>query len=104
MNLSLLQETLIRAARRAVPRDEVPYAFEKRITARIRGLRIADDATLWARALWKAAVPCTTLMLLMAVVTVFSEAAPRTVETADLQTQLETTLMASVSLENDLTW
>ena len=36
MNINLLQEKLIRAARHHPPSEHVPYAFEQRIMARLR--------------------------------------------------------------------
>ena len=64
MNLELLQQKLIAAARHRAPDDQVPYAFEQRVMARLKGAVPTDDWTLWGRALWRAAIPCLAVMLL----------------------------------------
>ena len=106
MNINLLQEKLIRAARRHPPSEHVPYAFEQRIMARLRSAGPAlDRLTLWTRALWRAAIPCVVVTLLIIVWPGLSpDTSAPAVETADLGTSLESTLMASVSIENDLAW
>jgi hypothetical protein len=58
MNLAKLQETLLAAARANPPSDRVPYAFEKRIMARLTGRPELDVWAAWARLLWRAATPC----------------------------------------------
>ena len=64
-----------------------------------------DSVTLWARALWKAAIPCTLITLALgAITTSLPVSSPGVAQTADLSTDLETTLMASVSLDNDFDW
>ena len=81
MNLDDLQNKLLAAARNHPPADAVPYAFEKRIMARLGPAPAADGWTLWARALWRAAVPCVAMTLLLAV---WTAAAPVTNHDADL--------------------
>lgn len=64
MNLDTLQNKLIAAARRDTPSERVPYAFEKRIMARlVKGPHI-DLLGAWSTALWRAAVSCVAIMLL----------------------------------------
>lgn len=59
-------------AARAVPTDyRVPYAFEKRIMARLASVRIEDPLALWGQALWRGAVFCLTLTVLLAVGSTF---------------------------------
>ena len=53
MNLAELERKLIAAARANPPSDRVPYAFEKRIMARLAAWPVADSWALWARALWR---------------------------------------------------
>jgi hypothetical protein len=67
MNLETLRQKLLAAARANPPAARVPLAFEKRIMARLADRPVLDFATLWARALWRAAAPCVTLMLLLGV-------------------------------------
>lgn len=68
MKLERLRQKLIAEARANQPSGRVPYAFEKRITALISALPLPDVWTLWGRALWRAAVPCVTVMLLFGAV------------------------------------
>ena len=65
MNLNLLQSKLISSARAHAPSDRVPYAFEKRIMARLAANPLPDSLTLWAQALWRGTVPCLTLAVLI---------------------------------------
>jgi hypothetical protein len=65
MNSEKLVQKLVAAARADHPADHVPYAFEKRITARLPARSAPDFAALWARALWRAAVPCVAVPLLL---------------------------------------
>jgi len=67
MNLDHLQKKLLAAARTQLPSDRVPYAFEKRMMARLLAPPALDHWALWARALWRAAAPCVALMLLFGV-------------------------------------
>nr|MBP9901087.1 hypothetical protein [Verrucomicrobiota bacterium] len=66
MNLEPLQQKLLAAARAHPPADRVPYAFEQRIRANLSTLPPVDLAALWARALWRAAVTCVAVTLLLA--------------------------------------
>jgi hypothetical protein len=46
---------------RSLPSDErVPYAFEKRVMARIRSAR-QDVWSVWSQLMWKAALACVTI-------------------------------------------
>ncbi len=65
MNLEALQKKLLAAARAAGPDERVPYAFEKRIMARLAGAAPLDWVSLWGRALWRAAVACVGVALLL---------------------------------------
>jgi len=47
MNLVELQKKLIAAARANAPADNVPYAFEKRITALLGSRGAAQKLNLW---------------------------------------------------------
>jgi hypothetical protein len=55
------------AARAFPPADSVPYAFEKRVMANLRDQPGTDLGTLWTRMLWRAAVPCVAIMLMVSV-------------------------------------
>src|SRR5262245_63306407 len=58
MNLSELQNKLLAAARRNPPDEQVPYAFEKRIMARIAAAPKPNEWLAWTRALWVSAAAC----------------------------------------------
>jgi hypothetical protein len=58
MNLARLHGKLIAAARANPPGDQVPYAFEKRVLARLGAARAEDSWALWGRALWRGALAC----------------------------------------------
>ena len=72
MNIGELQRKLLAAARANKPSDAVPYAFEKRIMARILSRSALDGWSLWNRALWQAAAPCVALTLLLGAWTLIS--------------------------------
>lgn len=65
MNLTQLQHKLLAAARANPPADRVPYAFERRIMARLSHLPPSDQWAFWARMLWRAATPCLGVMILV---------------------------------------
>jgi len=58
MNFAQLHTKLIAAARANPPGEQVPYAFEKRVLANLRGLEVEDSWALWGRALWRSAFAC----------------------------------------------
>ena len=67
MNLAELQTKLLAAARRNTPDDQVPYAFEKRIMARLAALPQPCEWLAWSRALWFGAAACVAIALLTSV-------------------------------------
>ena len=95
MNLVELQKKLLAAARTDVPGDQVPYAFEKRITALLASRVAAENLNLWVHGLWRAAVSCVAITLLLGVWAAFN---PTTaVSTADdLSQNFDNTLLALV--------
>jgi hypothetical protein len=72
MNLENLRTKLIASARSNVPSEGVPYAFEKRVMARLRDRRAEDLWSLWAKGLWKGAVACAAVTALSILVTVWT--------------------------------
>ena len=94
MNLVELERKLIAAARLNPPSERVPYAFEKRIMARLAARPIVDGWALWGRALWRAAAPCVAIMLMFGAWSLF--ATRSSTPTSDLSQQLEQTLLAAV--------
>ena len=67
MKLSDLQTKLIEAARKEPLPDHVPYAFEKRIMARLAGMVPLNYWALWGRTLWRAALSCVAITVLCGV-------------------------------------
>jgi hypothetical protein len=67
MNQNDLQTKLIGAARQEPPRDDVPYAFEKRIMARLAGVPPLNSWALWGRPLWRAALSCVAITFICGV-------------------------------------
>ncbi|HEX5220233.1 MAG TPA: hypothetical protein VFZ59_11750 [Verrucomicrobiae bacterium] len=99
MNLEDLQKKLLAAARSNPPEDRVPYAFEKRILSRLSSQPAADSSALWARALWRAAVPCVAVTLLLTALSFTMASTETTTVTtvtseADISQQFELALLA----------
>jgi len=93
MNIVELQKKLIAAARVNVPTDRVPYAFEKRVTALLASRVAPDNMAIWVRGLWRAAVSCAALSLLLGAGLFLS--ATTTATSNDLSQSFERTLLAS---------
>ncbi|MCS1408161.1 MAG: hypothetical protein M2R45_01331 [Verrucomicrobia subdivision 3 bacterium] len=86
-----LHETILRAARKLPDDTRVPYAFEKRIMARLTSQSQPDSLDLWARGLWQATIPCLTLMF---AISAWSMVATGRVPSIDpLATDLELTMI-----------
>ncbi len=96
MNLANLHNRLIAAARSVAPDERVPYAFEKRIMARLAAARVevTDVWTLWSRALWRAAAPCVAMVVLCAVWTLWTQQRPTS---GEFSQEFETAVFASAS-------
>jgi hypothetical protein len=104
MNLAELQKKLIAAARNNPPSEHVPYAFEKRIMARLKDVPMLDHWALWSRALWKGVAPCVAIMLLLSAWSFFTSTtnAPG----SDLSQEFEKTVLAAADQDSatDLIW
>ena len=94
MNIAELQKKLLAAARANPPGDRVPYAFEKRVTALLAARATTEPLALWVRGLWRAAVSCAAIALLLGAWAFFNPAASS--KTNDLSQNFETTLLAFV--------
>jgi len=92
MNVAELQKKLIAAARANPPGDNVPYAFEKRVMALLAARAAGDNLVLWVRGLWRAAVSCTAIALLLGAWAFFNPAT----SAVDLSQNFENTLLAAV--------
>jgi hypothetical protein len=92
MNPELLRQKLVAAARAAEPpSDRVPYAFEKRIMARLAGRPVTDPWSALAGFLWRAVLPCCAVMLIAGAST-FAIPSPH----EDLGAQLDAVLLADL--------
>ena len=67
MDVNDLQRKLFAQAKSVPPADTVPYAFEKRIIARIQAAPPTDGWLLWGRALWRGAAACAAVSILLSV-------------------------------------
>jgi anti-sigma-K factor RskA len=95
MTVADLQKKLLAAARANAPMDQVPYAFEKRITALLASRVAAENMNLWVRGLWRAAMSCAAIAVLIGVWAAFNPTtAAKT--TDDFSQNFENTLLASV--------
>jgi hypothetical protein len=95
-----LHRKLIAAARNTAPDDRVPYAFEKRIMARIASGAHVDAIAMWSHALWRAAVSCLAIMALSGV-WAFWPATHHQPET-DLAAEFDSAVLISAS--PDVAW
>ena len=64
MNLENLHNKLITAARATQADDRVPYAFEKRVMARLADSVRVDLLGAWSAALWRGALACLVVTML----------------------------------------
>lgn len=104
MKLAELQKKLLAAAKANPPADRVPLAFEQRVLAHLRSQPAADLSALWARALWRAVIPCVALTVVL-ITFLFVPASNTDVSTGanittttsevDLSQAFEATLLAS---------
>ncbi len=104
MDLNNLQKKLLAAARADSPSDRVPYAFEKRVMARLGRSPVRDLGALWAQALWRATAPCAAIMLLLGAWAVF--APDPQVGSTDFSEDFENTVLAAVVQDSgsDYVW
>jgi hypothetical protein len=94
MNAAELHKKLIAAARANPPGDNVPYAFEKRVMALLASRAAGDNLALWVRGLWRAAVSCMAIALMLGAWAFFN---PTTDANAvDLSQNFENTLLAAM--------
>jgi hypothetical protein len=97
MNLEALQAKLFAAARTNPPADRVPYAFEKRILARLKESPTLDMSALWARALWRAAAPCVALTFLLGVWSFIGAGNSAAADDEEFSQHFEQTMLAAVN-------
>lgn len=95
MDIKNLERNLLTAARANRPSEHVPYAFEKRIMARIQNIGLVDPWGLWSSLLWRAAGPCIALSLLLTIWSVLANG------TSSLDLDLESTILAPMASLQD---
>ena len=101
MKTTQLQEKLLAAARIEAPSEAVPYAFEKRIMARIQSIPPVDELALWASALWRAAASC---CLIMVALGVWSLAPARNSDAPEFSQEFENTIFADMGQHIQDSW
>jgi hypothetical protein len=95
MNLDQLQKKLLAAARAHPPVERVPLAFEKRVLAHLQSKPAADVSALWARALWRAVIPCVALTVVLAALALVAAPNSTAASETDLSQAFEKTLLAT---------
>jgi hypothetical protein len=104
MNLDQLGHKLIKVARMTPADDRVPYAFEKRVLARLKACTPLDIWSFWAHALWRATAPCVAVALLLSAWNLFAPAPfpPASNQSAyDVSQEFENTLLADVEQDSE---
>ena len=92
MNLDKLEQKLLHAARQHTPSDSVPYAFEKRIMARLNERKPGAQVASWFGALWGAAACSAAIAVLAGVWTLVPLSGKS--KSGDLAQDFETTVFA----------
>lgn len=103
MKLDELQKKLLAAAKANPPADRVPLAFEKRVLANLKASPATDLSALWARALWRAVVPCVAVTVVLAALSFVPANDTEVTSEEDLSQAFEQTLLAS-SEQPEETW
>lgn len=93
MDLEKLQQKLMAAAKAVTPSDQVPYAFEKRIMARLTAPLTVDVWAVWGGWLWRAVAPCMSVMVVLGV-WVLATMHPEP-ENQNLEQAIENTILSS---------
>ena len=101
MNLAELRKKLLAAARAHPPGGDVPYAFEKRVMARLAEKPAIDLFAIWNRTLWRAVAPCLAVTLFLGVWTFLAQRNDNSRET--LAADLENSLYAPLDNQTE-TW
>lgn len=104
MNLVELQRKLIAAGRSEPVSERVPYAFEKRVMARLVSVPVIEPAAAWARALWRAAASCAAITVLLTLWSFYEPAAASS--GTNLSEEIENTVLAAAYAEpaGDSAW
>jgi hypothetical protein len=96
MNHELLRQKLLAAARCWAPSEAAPYAFERRVMARIAASgALPDPWSAWGALLWHAVAPCCVVMILVGIGTFALSPSDH-----DLGDQLDAVLMAGLDSDS----
>jgi hypothetical protein len=98
MNIEGLRQKLLAVARAHQPADRVPYAFEKRILARLSGRPVTDRWAEWALPLWRGAATCVLAMSLFSAISLYHShnAAIARNGSEEISPDFEQTMLAAV--------
>lgn len=99
MNLNDLQNKLMAAARASQPSNRVPYAFEKRVMARLAEGPRVDLLGAWSTALWRAALGCVVVVALSGALSLWNSPPP---SEADFSHEFETAVFASTASADEV--
>ena len=103
MKIEELRAKLLAAARANPPGDHVPLAFERRVLAHLAVKPPVELAALWARALWRATVPCVAITVLLGVVSFIpTRNIMNSTNEEDLSQTFEQTLLASSDQQEEI--
>ena len=98
MNVSDLEKRFLAVARAHRPSEAVPYAFEKRVMARLANPPPLDLWGVWSHQFWRAAVSCLALTLLLGGFALYSNTIPAHVA---FQSDIEDTMLAAIDQGGD---
>jgi len=101
MKLSALEITLLAAARAERPGEHVPYAFEKRILARLADVQPLDLATLWGRALWRGALACVAVTMIVSAAWALQQHQTTTALSTDFSQDFESAVLVMADQPHD---
>lgn len=84
------------AARYLVDDQRVPYAFEKRIMAHLRGAKVGDLWSAWSGTMWRAAFSCVLISVLAGAAVTVADPSRGELFASDL----ERTVLAPVDVDD----
>jgi hypothetical protein len=100
MNLEQLQKKLVSVARQNPPGDQVPYAFEKRIMARLKTASV-DLWAGWSKALWRSAIAC---VVVVVGISLWSAAPMQRTDADNMSDEFENAVFASFDQHLEDSW
>ena len=99
MDLEKLQNALMGEAKRHAPSEVVPPFFTKRVMARLGSAR--PSLSHWTNDLWRAALSCSALALLVAGWALWSNSNPPTDWSEEFE---QAVIVAAIEQESDQAW